>query len=317
MTTELKPNKLKRVLFPLLGVVLALFAATAVALQLWSGREAEAHGTQEPDFHETADAATPLVVSFAKLATTEEEYDRLYTAVDEYIRSHGTPGIQSSVVAVTENTFIDEDGDSDPFAAEEDEAYVEYDRLYFEDFLMVRYVAPNGAIHVMGARLGGKNGAEIELIEQADFQAEHFTAEDEAEGKKSGWLLLSRSHEELEEEIETEMETVGSVSQDAFVACIGQCTLQLLAQAENEDRIFDHFTNEGMASVARIAQVLEIGEDSDVQILLAEVGATSPGLGSMNRLYLRCEVNGGEEVIYLNLLLKLNGNLLVYDVDLI
>ena len=113
------------------------------------------------------------------------------------------------------------------------------------------------------------------------------------------------------------MESSGAISEDTFVACIGQCTLELLTRAESWERILSHFTAEGMASLLRIVQVLEIGEECAVNLMLAEVGSTNHVLGTMDRMYLRCEVVDGGEPFYLNLLLKINANLLVYDVDLI
>ena len=319
MTTEQKPKKLKRVLFSLLGVIIVLLAAAAIMIQLRPAAEPPAPTVEEPDFHENADAATPLVVNFAIPATTVEEYEQLYDAITGYVTSYSAPETQKSVVSVTEDTFIDREDASDPYVSEAEETYTEYDRSYFDDFLMVRYVSQSGTIHVVGARFGGTDGTTIELINQEDFVSDHFSAVEivEEEEASPGWKFWERTHEEVDEEIEKEMETKGSISEDSFIICIGQCILQLLAHGEDEERILSHFTDEGVASLLRIAQVFEVGDSGTVNILLAEAGATEPGLDTMNRMYVRCELTDGGESVYLNLLLKLNGNLLVYDVDLI
>jgi hypothetical protein len=231
-------------------------------------RETPTHVFEEPDFHETADTTTPLVVNFVVPSTTAEEYDLLYSAISDQVRVNSTPEPQSPVVSVTEDTFIDREDDSDPYTSEEQEVYTEYDRAYFEDFLMVRYVSQSGVIHVVGARLGGEDGTEIELYDQSDFTSEHFSAVViEKEGKENYWKFWERSGKELEEEIEAEMESSGAISEDTFVACIGQCTLELLTRAESWERILSHFTAEGMASLLRIVQVLEIGEECAVKAM--------------------------------------------------
>ena len=315
MATE-QTNKLKRVLFPVLGVILLIVAAVAVMAQLQPAAEPPASAVEEPDFHETADAATPLVVNFIAPITTEEQYGLLYDMVDRYVITNLIPEWQDIVISVTEDIFIDREDDSDPFSSREQENYTEYDRSYFKNLLMVRYVSQSGQIHVLGARFG--EGDTIELIAQDDFSSEHFAAEvvEEEEKKKTG-KFWNRTHEELEEKVEAEMETVGSISEETFVACIGQCVIQLLSGAESEARIASHFTAEGMASLERIVQVLGISDKSNIDLLVAEVGTSDLALGTMNRMYLRCGVESEGESIYLNLLLKLNGNLLVYDLDLI
>lgn len=313
MITEQKPHKLRRILFPVLGVIVAGIAAVAVAIQLGQ-KEPEAPAPAEPDFHETADVGTPLVVNFTKSATTAEEYNLLYSACVQYMESRNTPQEQAPVVDVTEDTFVDTGESSSSDETSEPDVYTEYDRAYFEDFLMVRYVSQSGDIYVVGAHLGGENRTEAELLDQDDFRSVHFTTvvEEEAEEDRK-WQFWSDPEQELEEELEKN----GSVSEETFVSCVSQCTLDLLSKTETDERIFSHFTEEGMASLLRIMQVLGIDADSSVGILLAEVGASDPNLGTMDRLYLRCELLRDSGVTYLNLLVKLNQNLMVYDVDTI
>lgn len=313
--TEQKPNKLKRILFPILGVVVAVIAIIAVAVQLGSE---EPSSVSEPDFHETAEKGTPLVVNFAKPATTDAEYALLYAACAQYMESQNSQTRQEPVVDVTEDTFIDAEDASEPTEIPEPDGYAEYDRAYFDDFLMVRYVSQSGEICVVGARLEGEDRTETVLLVQENFNSEHFSADlDEEDEKGKAWQFLKNSGTELEEELEEELEKNGSVSEETFVSCVGQCVLDILSKTGDEERIRSHFTEEGGASLLRIMQVLEIGENCPVTIALAEVGASAPDLETMDRLYLRCELTDGEELICLNLLLKLNGSMAVYDVDLI
>ena len=121
----------------------------------------------------------------------------------------------------------------------------------------------------------------------------------------------------LEEKLNEELETTGMVSEETFVSCVGQCVLGILTGTEDEERIYSHFTPEGAASLLRIMQVLEIDAGCTVGVVLAEIGASEPGLEIMDRLYLRCEVVQGTKTGYLNLLVKLDKNLMVYDIDTI
>ena len=310
MITEQKPHKLKRILFPVLGVIVAGIAIAAVAIQL--GQE-EPVPSVEPDFHETAEIGTPLVVNFIQPATTKEEYALLYSACARYMESYSVPEEQVPVVDVTEDTFVDAEVRPLPSEAPQMDVYTEYDRAYFEDFLMVRYVSCGGDIHVVGARLVGEDRTETELLDQDAFRSEHFSTIVMEEEEKDNWKLWPNSKQELEEELEE----TGTVSEETFVSCVGQCILDILSKTEDEERVLSHFTAEGTASLLRIMQVLEIDTDSSIGIVLAEMGASEPDLEIMDRLYLRCELLRGTEATYLNLLVKMNKDLMIYDVDTI
>ena len=330
MRTEQKPNKLKQILFPVLAVLLA---GVAVALVL--GQQSTPENPQQaapgvetpaPDFHETASPVALLSVNFEHPATTEEEYELLYAACVRYMSAYSSAENTVPVVNVTEDTFIDteEEPSAEP---SDDAAYTEYDRAYFEDFLMVRYVSRNGTICVVGARLSGENRAEVEILDQEDFRSEHFTTEAveedpvaDVEEPKRNWLFWINNEDEVpteepEEKLIEELEETGSVSEETFVSCVGQCVLGLLSGTADEEKTYSHFTAEGAASLLRIMQVMEIDAGSTMGIVLAEVGASEPGMETMDRLYLRCEVLQGAKTVYLNLLVKLDHNLMVYDID--
>ncbi len=310
MITEQKPHKLKQILFPALGAIIAVIAIAAVVIQLGQKEPAPA---AESAYHEMADEHTPLVVNVTRPATTEEEYGLLYSTCAQYMESYSVPEEQVSVVDVTEDTFIDTEESPTLNTTPEPDVYTEYDRAYFEDFLMVRYVSQSGVIHVVGARLRGENRTETELLDQDDFSSEHFTAN--VEENEGGWTLnfWPNSQKKLEEELEE----TGSVSEETFVSCAGQCILDILSKTEDAEKVISHFTEEGLASLLRIVQVLGINPEYTVSLGLAEMGASSLELDTMDRLYLRCELLRGTETTYLNLLVKLNENMMVYDVDTI
>lgn len=311
MIAEKKAHKLKQILAPVTGVIVAGIAIAIVAIQL--GQNEPEVPVEIPGFHETAEEGTPLVVRFTQPVTTEEEYALLYSACTQYMEVHSAPEGQMPVVDVTEDTFIDTDETLLPSDIAEPDVYTEYDRAYFEDFLMVRYVSHGGDIRVVGARLVGEDRTETELLDQDAFRSEHFSKVVEEEEKKDRWQFWLNSKEEFEEELEE----TGSVSEETFVACVGQCVLDLLSKTEYETRVLSHFTEEGMASLFRIMQVLNLDSSCSIGIVLAELGVSEPGIEIMDRLYLRCELLREAEAIYLDLLVKLNKDLLVYDVDTI
>lgn len=306
--TEEKPQKLKRILLPAAGIVLAAIAAAAVALQLGGGK---ALSKAQPDVHSGASAGAALTVNYTKPATTAEEYDRLYAACAQYMDAYSAPEEHGSVVDVTEDLFIDRDADAAaPNRAPRQDEYTEYDRAYFEDFLMVRYVSRSGSICVVGARLDGKTRTEVQLLDQDDFSSEHFSAAEDEAGKWKLWFGAGTK-------LEGELKETGAVSEETFVSCVGQCILDLMGGMEDDTRLISHFTEEGMASLTRIMQVLEIDPDCTVGIVLAEAGTSEPGLADLDRMYLRCEVLRGTDAAYLNLLIKLNDSMMIYDVDTI
>lgn len=289
-------------------MVLAGIAATAIALSLRQGSTLSA---AEGDVHRMAAAGAVLTVRYISPATTEEEYDLLYAACAQYMEAQSAPDTFGPVVDVTEEVFIDPDPETAaPDRTPLPNGYTEYDRAYFEDFLMVRYVSRSGDICVVGACLEGASRSEVRLLSQEEFSSEHFAA---AAGEASSWKQWFGAGQKLEKELAES----GTVSEETFVFCVGQCILDLMSGTENETRLNSHFTAEGMASLTRIIQVLEIDPDCSAGIVLAEAGTSEEGLEDLDRLYLRCELLCGDDAMYLNLLLKLNGSMQIYDVDTI
>lgn len=282
------------------------------------------HDTPEPvvedgnAYHDAEETNVPLLVDFEPLETTTEEYALLYDACSKYVSEHSSLQINdaasnSAAINVTENTFVDAEEETAEPDDHEPGEYIEHDRAYFKDFLMIRYVSQNGVIQVVGARLTRTEGAEseIELINQTDFNTGHFTAEEAQEEKEKGWSFWPTSEEN------EECVADNTVSEDVFVTCLSECMVGALTDTVDAEKFNSHFTVEGKAALLRIIQVLAIEADCSGEVVISGAGASDLANNTKDRVYLRCELINGDDVIYLDVLLKLNSDLMVFDIDII
>lgn len=307
MIKERTKTKRNMILACLLGVA-AIALIVLVVVFVGKGTDALEQGNA---YHDAEESSVPLLVDFDPLVTTEEEYSRMYDVCSEYIDGdQGKYAVASYSVGVnvTEDTFVDAEETPDGPGPDEQDEYTEYDRAYFTDFLMVRYVSQSGAIQVIGTWLNrdGTEGTEIELVNQTEFSTSHFTVD---QTETTGWTFWMMTQEEVEED--------SSVSEDVFVSCLGECVVGALTDSVDTQKLNSHFTAEGRADLLRIVQVLGIDAEQSIGVVLGAVGTSDLGNEAKDRVYLRCELLNGDGVTYLNLLIKLNSNLMVFDMDLI
>jgi len=280
-------------------VVLICLAALVVAggaffaVIFWNGQNDTA----------AAEHTQVISVEFAPLTTTSEEYDRLYAVCREYAQTLVAQDSAGMNVEIQEDTFVDA-----AVSSEESEqpvlnaGYVEYDRAYFENLLLVRYVSESGDIHLVAAQQSGRDQEEVELLLQEDFNYEQFHVVE-----IDNWLTAFK--------FKKEMRTAGVIEEDIFMNCVGRCLVVLLTDGESID-YRDHFTQDGSKSVLRIRQLLQI-ENGTVEVVLSAAGKSALEQETMDRIYLRCGVTIDGNSDYVDILLKLNDDMMIYDVDLI
>lgn len=295
-----KQNKTRRLILGVLIFLCAVVLAAAVVFYVM-----HQNGFVLGTHVENGDG--PLNVEFAPLTTTAEEYESLRAVCGEYILSHGGVAAEGSadpIVEVSEDTFVDHG--EEPNAAEPEAAveYVEYDAAYFQDLMLTRYVSQNGELQVIAARIDRKNKGAISLLTQEELSSDLFAL--------TGWEAWSSNLLPVEELTES-----GAVSEKVYMACIEQCVLKLLAGLSDHDALISHFTETGRSAVVRAGAILGIDQDCGLQVSLCLAGKSHLGKEVPDRVYLRCQVTRGEAVEYVNLLLKVNGDLKIFDVDML
>lgn len=282
---ELKTGKLNQRV--LLAAVLLFLAAAAVAAVLvipGSGALPETAYTE-------VDAAIGTV-RFVNRTTSAEEYQTLLAACDacrETVEQSGIGGVNSAVV-VSEETFVDSGAAEE--ASQDPAVYVESETVYFEGLVLVRYVSQWGD-HLAFAAGYDTDGYPVVLsmdglaMEGLDEPALRLKAED------------------------------GVMDEKTFLDSVNECVNALLSGGEEPAALEMLFTESGAAALRRVGQSAGEGESRSSEILLCGIGSTSSDEMLADRIYLRCRVTVEEKSVVLDILLKLNDELMIFDEDLI
>ena len=273
------------------GILLCAVALVAVLAQEQKAKETLCHGEDA--------VSGEWQVEFAEFTTTQEEYLCLYETCSKRVSSaEEAVDVASNVVEIIEDTFVDADENEDVATVDVVSQYIEYDTAYFEDLLMVRCVDQSGNIQVIAAWLNREDGNTVELLDQEELDGSYFET-----------VSLKRTAQE--EDGPT------LISEQAYLECVGSCVTGLLIGDFDEAAVEDHFTTVGREAVLRIGQALGISIRHELSVQMSAAGRSEFGKEMVDRLYLRCQVTKGREIQYINILLKLNSDLKVFDVDLI
>lgn len=257
-------------------------------------------GTAKPLGDHVEVEGASFTVEFISRTTTAEEYDALRTVCEGYRESSPKLATTSNdAVVVSEETFVDAgppEGEYQPDAP----VYVESDAVYFEDLVLIRYVSQSGE-HLTLAGGYDENGeaAALTMEELSDLQFR----------REGTWYSDLLPEEERTDE--------GAVTEAAYLACVEQCVRKLLVGDMDYDALYSHFTEAGRNALLRVGQSGGFDGTAVTETLVCAAGASAPEESVADRLYLRCQVQMGERTAVLDLLLKLNSELMIFDVDLI
>lgn len=272
----------------LLAAIVLLLAAGAVAVMVTALRREPAP--------ETAYTEIAGKVRFAERTTTEAEYGPLLAACDDCRSAAEQTEVQtdSGEVVVSEATFVDAEEPTEPaeMPVSETESFVESETIYFEGFVLVRYTSLQGG-HLTCAACYDESGAPL-VLSLDGLAAENL----------------------IGEPLETDLPEEGIVDEADYLSDVKGCVMALLFDETDADAVSARFTESGAAALRRVGQLTGGVESSGAQIPLCAVGSTDSGEMLADRIYLRCVLSVNGEPMVLDLLLKLNNELLIYDVDL-
>ena len=278
---ELKTRKLNQWALPV-AVVLFLAAAVIAAVLVVPDKKAE------PEAACTELQAAIGTVRLANRTTSAEEYQTLLAACNDCREGAEQSGgvIANTTVVVSEETFVDtgaiEEQPGDPAV------YVESETVYFEGMVLVRYVSQWGD-HLAFAACCDGDGCPV-VLSMDGLAVEGFR---EPAQLKAG---------------------DGTVSEADFLAYINDCVNALLSGGEEPSVMGQLFTESGKAALRRVGQ--SVGCEGS-EVLLSALGSTDSTAPATDRIFLRCRVTAEGGAAVLDLLLKLNDELMVFDVDLI
>ena len=284
-------------------IVVCLAALAGVAV-LFSLPEEE---TRTPGYHDLSEAS--ITVEFSKITTLPEQYEQMSRECEAFLLSEDAPAgpetEADSLISVDESVYVDREDMVESAENELTVQYTEYDRVFFENMLMIRYVSQFGFVRVVGARLTEEGDKPVEILQINDLIGDYF----QAEIKWDDWNILTA--------FEKEMEESDAVSGQAFIACVGQCIVRMLNGETDSNTFMSHFTADGELAVSRLKSALELDPACNVNVLLGAAGKSNLTGDGMDRLFFRIEVTSGEAVEVINILAKLDSSLLVFDLDII
>lgn len=278
---ELKTRKLNQWTLPV-AVVLFLAAAVIAAVLVVPDKKAE------PEAACTELQAAIGTVRLASRTTSAEEYQTLLAACNDCREGAEQSGgvIANTTVVVSEETFVDTGAMEEPPG--DPAVYVESETVYFEGIVLVRYVSQWGD-HLTFAACYDGDGSPV-VLSMDGLALEGFRESPQLYAKDS------------------------TVSEAEFLAQINGCVNALLSGEKKPAVFVQLFTESGEAALCRVGQ--SVGSEG-AEVLLSALGSTDGTAPATDRIFLRCRVTAEGGAAVLDLLLKLNDELMVFDVDLI
>lgn len=179
---------------------------------------------------------------------------------------------------------------------------VETGPIYFDDLLMIRYVNAAGDIQVLNSMNDGDN---ILVFGQNDLP--------EYSSKFSDSSIVDGSLDA------SEVDT-SKLSENEYIAVIASCTRALLISNDPEDinnafhNAVQYFTASGKNSIVGVREALRLSKDTDLELQIGMAGKSDTMKVVKDRVYLQFKYGDN---MYLNVIVKLNDNLKVYDIDII
>lgn len=254
-------------------------------------------------------------VVFNSLSTTSDEYIKLRDACNNYIDKSNDVDLSLELkLDISEDTFVDNNltDNTDKIQKEskevtEENKVVETGPLYFDNILILRYIDDNGNLSVVSGIYNESN--EIEVLRQDEIR-------DAVE--------LNKSLYNKEGTDDTAIYDNEPISEDDYLYHIANCIHNLLLANTDESEnnaIMEslyYFTSDGKDSVLNSRYLLK--EDYAEAILkVCLCGKSDTSKVQNDRIYLQFDIinNSGDVLQTLNIIVKLNSNLKVFDIDIV
>lgn len=280
-------------------------------------------------------------IVFNSIGTTDDEYEQLRTACNQYIESYTTPNpIDANLdvdIAVGEKSYVDsgltesgeDESSPDSYIASDDVplntgvqredagaakpnplGQVETGPIYLEEMLMIRYINNDGLMSVVtGAFDKDKNIKVLTQPELQQFYYETYTPNEESDTEES--------------EDSPEATNSRVISEEEYLNEVSDCISKLLLAQSNVDEqaamnsALNYFTTDGKDSVLASRQLLAIDGNTVIELAFGLCGKSSTSQVVKDRVYLQYNINNGAETSRVNIIVKLNSNLRIFDIDVI
>lgn len=271
-------------------------------------------------------------IVFNSMSTTDEEYDLLRNACNTYIESIKNPDDTDANLSVdidvSEQSYIDgnidnnsksnlhNDDRTDDGANPNPLNQVETGPVYFEDMLMIRYINSDGLMNVATGAFdygntqskSSNNTVVLSQPELSEFYSNNFK---------------TIATVESEEDAEPESTPNKTIPESEYMMAVSDCIKQLMLARSNSDeqaamnKALNYFTSDGKESVLNGKELLEISDDTEISYVFGMCGKSSTSQTVKDRVYLQYDVVNGDNITRVNIIVKLNSNLRIFDIDII
>lgn len=253
-------------------------------------------------------------VIFDPISTTQDRYTEYREACDDYINQEFNSETADAKVDVStivnEEMYVDSQEQRSNTIEDDLEADspLETGPIYFQDMLMLRYMNSAGLLKVVAAI---EDDGNIDVVDQPGLLEEI----NNVTGGSGTVDKINNLEENIQENTFTsEVEYLRGLSE----------ALQLMISASDasstrdaESAAINYFTYEGKQTVFSSKQDIEISENSSIKTLFIEAGKSDSSKTYKDRIYTQQEITTDDTKYVVNIILKLNSNLRVFDIDLL
>lgn len=272
-------------------------------------------------------------VEFSPITTTEMEYDALRAECNSYIDSineqaendnNADANLKVDTV-VNEKQFIDNSGEYSRVEHDDSEqSLAETGPIYFDDMLMIRYINTLGKLVVVIGMYDEMDNivitrqdnlistlSSINKLNKDDGSQEYTEGKENLEDHKSNSLSYLRDP------------TNERISEDEYKSELSK-TLELMLKAYTDDEIraaetmaLNFFTLDGKKTVFGNRKEIKLDKSAEIETLYIEAGKSNSSKTYKDRIYTQLKITIDGDSTVVNIILKLNNNLRIYDIDII
>ena len=249
-------------------------------------------------------------VIFETISTTDKQYEELRKACDEYINTkfngkNADANINVDTI-VEEKVYVDNEGKVTPRSIDTTTPS-ETGPIYFDNMLMIRYINAEGLLKVVTGII--TETGEIITVGQSGI-------EDVYKNNK-----IASSDKQPEPEIISEnMEyTTEKVYLDGICNIIHKMLLANTVESirEADSAAVRYFTYEGKQTVFDNKGGIKLADNAEIETVFIRAGKSDTSKTYKDRIYTQQRVKIGETSTTLNIVLKLNSNVRIFDIDII
>ena len=257
-------------------------------------------------------------IIFDGVSTTEKEYDILRKACNDYIDTLESDTIVDVNVAVSEDTFVDNTESLDifdlPKAMENTPEYystesdmVETGPVYFNDLIIIRYINDEGQLKVVAGQFN-KDKSDVILLNQSDINTES---------------VLGEVNDTENQELNAEDINSKQMSEAEYINTVSDCIVSLLKSRNSTEeqsaisKLLAYFTSDGKNAMTKSKEAISLNTSSDVEMIFGAAGKSDTSKTIKDRIYLRYKITDYSGESYVNLIIKLNNYLRIFDIDMI